>query len=41
MMAMIEPLVAAGHAYVAEDHVLFDVRRCPITANCRGVRWTR
>ncbi|MET0258900.1 MAG: cysteine--tRNA ligase, partial [Methylobacterium sp.] len=29
MVALIEGLVAAGHAYVAEDHVLFDVPSMP------------
>ncbi|HEY5047877.1 MAG TPA: cysteine--tRNA ligase [Rhizomicrobium sp.] len=29
MIAMIERLIAAGHAYVAEDHVLFDVSSNP------------
>jgi cysteinyl-tRNA synthetase len=29
MLAMIERLIAGGHAYVAEGHVLFDVRSFP------------
>jgi cysteinyl-tRNA synthetase len=29
MLAMIETLIAGGHAYVAEGHVLFDVRSFP------------
>ena len=29
MIAMIETLVAKGHAYAAEGHVLFEVRSCP------------
>jgi len=29
MIAMIEGLIASGHAYVAEGHVLFDVRSYP------------
>tara|TARA_B000000460_G_scaffold249666_1_gene232434 strand:+ start:5894 stop:7312 length:1419 start_codon:yes stop_codon:yes gene_type:complete len=29
MIAMIEALIASRHAYVAEGHVLFDVRSCP------------
>ncbi|ARJ68384.1 cysteine--tRNA ligase [Paracoccus contaminans] len=29
MIAMIETLVAQGHAYAAQGHVLFEVRSCP------------
>ena len=41
MRRIIERLVAAGHAYVAEDHVLFACRRCRTTASCRSARSTR
>jgi cysteinyl-tRNA synthetase len=33
MIALIEALIAAGHAYAAQGHVLFDVSRSPITAS--------
>jgi cysteinyl-tRNA synthetase len=29
MITMIERLIAAGHAYEADGHVLFDVPSCP------------
>ena len=32
MISLIEALVKRGNAYVAEGHVLFDVRRCPTMA---------
>ncbi len=41
MRTLIERLVQSGNAYVAEDNVLFSVRRCRITASCRSVRSTR
>ena len=36
MVGMIEGLVAKGHAYAAEGHVLFDVRSIPTMASCRA-----
>ena len=41
MKTLIERLIASGHAYVAEDHVLFSCRRCRTTASCRTARSTR
>jgi len=41
MIAMIEQLIVAGHAYAADGHVLFDVPPRTIMANLRVVRWTR
>ncbi len=41
MTTLIDRLVTAGHAYVAEDHVLFDVPSMPITAPCRAAPSTR
>ena len=45
MRALIEKLVAAGHAYVAEDHVLFsravDARLRQARRTARSTRWKR
>ena len=42
MKTLIERLVAAGHAYVAEDHVLFSVAvDAGLRASCRSARSTR
>ena len=42
MVRLCETLVANGHAYVAEDHVLFDVSaRCPTTDGWPTARWRR
>ncbi len=40
MIAMIGRLIAAGPAYAAEGHVLFDTQSMPTTAGCRAARWT-
>ena len=39
MVAMIEKLIAEGHAYAAEGHVLFRVRSYKAMARCRAGRW--
>ena len=36
MIAMIERLIASGHAYAAEGHALFRVASYADTARCRG-----
>ena len=36
MIAMIEQLIAKGHAYEAEGHVLFNVPSMPDYGGCRG-----
>ena len=41
MIAMIERLVAQGHAYAAEGHVLFSIASMPITGASRGGASTR
>ena len=41
MVAMIEQLIAAGHAYVAEAMCCSMSRPSPITASCRAARWTK
>ncbi len=41
MTALIERLVASGHAYVAEEHVLFGVPSMPDYGACRAARSTR
>ncbi len=41
MKALIEALIANGHAYVAEGHALFHVPSMPDYGSCRTGRWTR
>ena len=36
MISMIEALIAKGHAYAAEGHVLFDVRSFPAYGRLSG-----
>ena len=40
MIAMIEKLIASGHAYAAEGHVLFAVGPIRRTATCRAAART-
>ncbi len=40
MIRVIRDLIAAGNAYEAEGHVLFDVSPSPTTASSRAARWT-
>ena len=41
MRELIERLIASGHAYVAEDNVLFSVPSMPDYGNCRSARSTK
>jgi cysteinyl-tRNA synthetase len=41
MIAMIKRLIAAGHAYAAQGHVLFDVPSWPEYGSYRAAPWTR
>ena len=41
MRALIERLIASGNAYVAEDHVLFNVPSMPDYGKLRSARSTK